>query len=286
MQSTALSTILDSGVCQGAYRLTGDDVEPLKPAKDTHRDAARRTRDLWASLGAIVSDVDLMIGKRNEALSIASHKGGMILETAGPVNIGILRAALQHEDAVRPTQQLANESDLGAGIRALWALVRWIENVEASRAIRVQAGDSAIRLFARKGLFGLPDGAKIEDVATKILNAGQAGASVTLTYEPWPDTAPEMRLRPTELLPAAGADATDWVFDDAGVPAAVPRSATMDDATKASALAQRLSSWGEGRPFEVSVLRNGTTKQVVARKGPDDRILITTSNFNSTMHPK
>jgi len=281
MSSAALNSIVGSTACRGAFRLNGDEIEPIKAGPKTMGEAAARTRDLWASVGPIVSDAGLMIAKRDDAMSVASPKGGLIIEASGPINIGILRAALQNETAVQPAA-LDATSALAPGPLALVSLAQWIADIEAPRALEINAGDTPLRLWARKGKFGLAGGSTAADIAACILNAGANNKPITLEYGSLGGDVPDMCYDPISFFTQSATDEANWVIDETGIPTAGPESARLEDAIQAMALAHCLKAWSTGTSFEVSVLDGNRQTQVIARAEDPHRILLSTSTLYSS----
>jgi hypothetical protein len=265
MSAAALDMILNSPTCRGAFRLDGDRMEPLKVSGPNAGEAAERMRDLWVSLNAVVPDADLVIGKHADGYSVASQRGGMLLETNSLPNLGILRSALKNEDTITPAA-----TDAKGPANAVLDLASWIDGTETRRAMEVVAGEARIRLWARKGRFGLLDGQTPATVAEHVSTASDAGQKVLLTLVEWTSDAPDMTFQPLELLAPSASD--NWVFGANGTPEAAPRSATLDQASKAATLAQRLATWGQGNPFQIEVLRDNASRDVIARSEDATRI--------------
>ncbi len=276
MKPTKLDFIINSASCSAAFQLSDAGLTPLKPSTPKLADAAGRTRDLWASLDALVPDSGIMIAKRDDGQSVASRKGGLIIEATGAINIGIMRAAMQNEDAVKPNLADGLSEDQQPGPKALWNLARWIEQIEANRVLVVTAGDTELKLWARKGRFGTETGVMASDVASAVLEAGSAKKPISLAYDMWTEDAPELVCDPVDLFSRVPSDAAEWVMDNTGCPRTSPKNATLEDAAQAAALAERLLLWGEGRPSEVAILREGGAKEIVARCDASSHIFIKT----------
>jgi len=278
MSGAALETILSSPTTRGAFRLNSDGFETLKASPPEIEPLAQATRDLWACIGSLMAEPDLMVAKREGDLSVATAKGGLLLETSGPVNLGILRATMQSDEVVRPDFHEEVPTDAPAGISALWSLARWIELIEARRALVVTAGDAVFKLWAEKGCFGTSGDSTASDVTEAILAAADAEAPVTLEYAAWGDDAPQTcDTSPIALLAPAPEDDSDWlVFNDA-MPVAAPPDASLDVAADATELSMRLTKWGAGRPFEVAVLNATAQRIVVAEAETPDRVRINAS---------
>lgn len=269
------STILDSGACRGAFQFTDSELVSLTPSDAAVCDDARRTKDVWSCLAECVPDVDTIIAKRDTGLSIASVRGGVILETSAPVNIGMLRVALRHEELVQFDDE--NPAAFAAGgTRALWNLANWIEMIETSRHLRVDVGAKAFTLWAHKGKFGLPDGLTLDDVTKTVLSANESGAAVTMTYDVSTTATPDKAHEPMTLFGPVSKDADEWRFDVAGVPTMCPQDTTLKTTGRMLALHARLQSWGAGQPFEITVLRDGCSPTVVADGKEPNQIRILT----------
>lgn len=275
MYPAALDMILKSPECRGAYKVDGADIAPLSGVKAAAGEDAARTRDIWARVGAQVSDSGLMIAKREDALSIASLKGGLILETSGPVNIGILKAALQNEDAVRPEIEATTDEIDDPGLRALWSLATWVEAIETPRLLRVTAGKAVCELVARKGRFQPLGKVSPSGIADTLLAAGNSEHPITLTYGSLPSRLPQMRFAPLDLLCAQKGKRVGWIVAADGRFNDVPGDASLGNAKDIFALAKLLGAWGGGRPFEVAILQDNAIREVIAHSDTSEHIHLT-----------
>ncbi|MEM6939106.1 MAG: hypothetical protein AAF509_03140 [Pseudomonadota bacterium] len=247
----------------------GDEMTPLKSGGPEAGAGAVRTRALWASLGSYLQSDGVMIAKRDGQLSIASHKGGIILETSGPVNIGMLKAALQHEAVVRPTVLKGEKASLWPAQRALWSLARWIDGTETARFLQITAGSAAFQIAARKGAFCEVSGAEPAAIVAAFEQAGAEGAAVMLAYADLPDPWPAMTHQPIDLLCKVEKDAGTLTIRAANTPISVPAPVNLEEAMDFARLAGPLSTWGNGDPFEIIYLPEGSRQETIARSdGP------------------
>lgn len=271
MSSPALETILKAPTCHGVYRVDGPHLQALKARASLSDGAAARTRDMWAHLASVLPEAGLIIGKRGDAYSIASEQGGLILEAGALPNLGMLRAAVKREEPSRPQLETPSEHQGSAGITALLAMARWIDGIEAPRYLKVAAGSDVIPVWAKQGRFGLGSACPLDSVLPRLLAATQAGDAVNLTYGAWQEAdAPEMQYTPADLLDPDGLG--HWRFGPKGGVLNLPDRADADAAAELSAVAQSLASWGQGQPFEITVLGQGGTRHVVARSTSPDHI--------------
>ena len=282
MSSAAMDSILNSAACRGAFRMKGNEIEPLKAGASALGEQAQRTRNLWAHVGAMVSDSGLMIAKKQDALSVASAKGGLILETSGPLNIGMLKVAVQDEARVTPSEVEVDPDAAGPGPKAVWSLARWIERIETRRALKLTAGSKCWTLWAEKGRFGLEPGKTVDTLIGDMLSAGKSGAPIELTYVAWDDAAVSPVLEPTELFMRKETAEYEWMIFEDGCLAALPNGASLEQAHAATALAQQLAAWCAGHPFEVAVFGEGAMRHVVAHAETPDRILISKAALGAT----
>lgn len=277
-----LDYILQSATCAAAFQLNGDDMTSLKPSGPAMADAAVKTRALWASLDGLMPETAMMVAKRDGAISIASRKGGLIIEASGAVNLGILRGALQNEGMVAPGLSHVL-SATSPGPRALWSLADWIEQIEASREMQVDAGEQSITVWAQKGRFALPAGLTPSDLAKAVLAAGRASKPVELSYNPWSNgpgnAAPKMAYRPIDLFARTPSATAEWVLDDTGCPKTLPRSATLQDVAQAATLGENLLRWADGEPSEISVLNGNAVLKTIARFDATSEISIGTQGL-------
>lgn len=260
-----LDYILNGAVCQAAFQLDGDALTALKAGAPAMVGAAERTRDLWASLASVAPDAGIMIAKRDGAVSIASRKGGLIIEASGALNLGMLRGALQNEEAIQPSPTAKGAGLSLPGPKALYKLADWISGTEMGREIALRIGDKDATIWARQGRFATEEGTSPNDLAADILIAAAAGAAVTLSYKAWPANPPEMPLAPIALFSCAPSETTEWVLDDTGLPQVCPKTATLEDVAKTSVFVESLLSWAEGQPSEVAVLGDAPGLTTIAR---------------------
>lgn len=274
MTNVAMETILKSAACRGAFRLKDGALAPFVQGSSALETDAGLTRDLWVSLCGVTARPALMIAKKGEALSVASAKGGVIIETSGPINLGMLRAALQNEAPVLPLLSEEFDTTSFTGVTGLWALARWIEQIEAPRAIAVTDGDVTHLIYAEKGLFGLADGQTPAKVAAQLIAAEAAGAPITLTYVAWPDTAPAIAYQPAAFFHTASAAKADWIMSEGGRLLGVPACTSLQDIARATQLVARLSAWRDESVFDVTVLRDDASREVIARSDEAGNILL------------
>lgn len=268
--------MLSGAACRGAFQLTDGELVSLTRNDKTVCEDAHRTRDVLSSLAECLPDVGTIIAKRETGLSIASIRGGLILETSAPVNIGMLRVALRNEEVVQ-FDQSGTTAIAAGGTRALWNLATWIEMIETARTIRVCAGADSFTLWARKGKFGMLDKSTPSELAAAVLSANQSGAAVTLSYEEDHDVTADAVHEPLALFEPATPEATEaneWQFDMAGVPTTRPKHTTLKTTGRMLALHTHLQSWGAGQAFEVTVLRDGETPRVIAQGHESNQIRI------------
>ena len=266
MYPAAIDIVLKAGACRGAFKVTGADILPLNAQSADAKAEAARTRDLWARLHPYLPASGLLVAKRDEHLSIVSNKGGIIIETSGPVNIGILKAALQNEDVVVP-DATASAQDLAPAHRALWSLARWIEGIETPRRMIVSAGSETFEVVGRKGRFAMTQGGDLDTLRAACAAAEQEGSPVTLSYAALDTPLPEMSFEPLDLLCLTKGEI--WTLCDAGRFVAVPGQSNLDEARNVANLVTPITSWADGQPFEVSYLRDGAAKEIIARAGAD-----------------
>lgn len=280
MSIAAMETILNSATCRGVFRLNGNEIEPLKGGTASLGEEAQRTRNLWARVDAMVSDSGLMIAKKQDALSVASAKGGIILETSGPMNIGMLRVAVQDEARISPNAEDPTEIIQQPGATAVWTLARWIERVETRRAMMLSSDNDCWAVWAEKGRFSLESDQTCDGLVSALLKAGKNGQPIELTYAEWDTSAPTPSLEPASLFRRSSEDGSDWLVFEEGCLAALPEECSLEHAEAATALAQQLSAWCAGHPFEVAVFGEGAGRSVVARADTSDRILLNKTALN------
>jgi len=265
MYPTGLDFVLSSAACRGAFIVGGNGVTPLAATSDAAKASAMRTRDVWASLTPIMSDAGFLIGEREAGVSIVSRKGGVIVEASGAVNLGILRAALQNENTVDVAVDSSVILGPCVGTNAIWALADWIDAIEAPRQLRLHLGEKTIDLTASKGRFAVADSSPPASVVDAITAAAEAGTPIELSYAGLPDSLGPVDLSPLDLFCPERVDSEEWIMGQSAMPLSVPVTASFAEVRQMAVLAQRLAAWGNGAPFELSILRNGTTKEVVAR---------------------
>ncbi len=262
MAVSDLNSIISSSACRGAFQLSDGELTSLSGGDASAIDDARRTKDLWSSLASFVPDLGTVVAKRESGISIASMRGGIILEVSAPVNIGIVRAALRNES------KISFEDDgktplVADGAKALWTLASWIDGIETRRALRVSVGTDVFRLWARKGKFGLKSDKTPADLAGFVLSANETAGPVTLSYDVSDDDAPDAVHLPLDLLATGETEKDEWHFDNLGVPKMRPRHACLKTAGRMLSLHAQLKSWGAGQPFEVTILRDGGPPEVI-----------------------
>lgn len=273
MALSQLDTIFASSACRGAFQLDGGELVSLTRGDPSVSDDAERTKGLWSSLSAFVPDLSTVIAKRDTGVSIASARGGVILETSAPVNIGMVRAALRNEAPIELEDVGLDQLDAG-GTRALWALSSWIEGTETERAMRVCVGDEALMLWARKGKFGLPSGVTPGAVAKSILSANETGKPVTLSFEALDGSSAKAVHGPLALFSADQSAEDEWHFNISGLPTRRPEDASLQTTGRMLGLHAHLKSWRDGQPFEVTILRDCGRPQVIAQGTNPDEIRI------------
>lgn len=272
MEARAFESILNNANCIGAFRIADQDMEPIKPTSAGPE--ALRTRGLWSAVGSAMSDAGLMIAKRSGGVSLASRKGGMIVEASGPLNIGILRAALNSADAVVPKLEVATSACATPSAKALWALAEWIDGIETRRDITIMAGQHSIRLAASQGAFTSLDKSTCAQIKTKLNDAAADDQPITLTYAEIENPDLSFEHKAINLFDAQTSKPSHWSFDWTGLPISHPENARLSDALEARGLCLHLIDWGQGDAFEVSVL-TGLGKPYVIAKSNGDEIQLT-----------
>lgn len=274
MKPSGIDSLLNGSGCIGAFVVDGEALRPLSNASEDARDTAGRTRALWASLVPVVSDAGIVIGKRPKGMSIASQKGGLILEAKGAFNIGMLRAAMQHEDPVLPTAVEAPSTGTKAANIAIWAFATWIDETETPRHLVLHVGAETFSILARKGKFAMVQGEAPSAIAAALLDAERNGTAVELSMGPLPDHHGELDFTALDLFEARSSETDEWLMDRNALPASIPEKATFAMTRDVAALAQKLSTWGEGEACELSVLRHGNIKQVIATTNTAGEVML------------
>lgn len=274
MSSTGLDYIVQNAACRGAFKVDGASLTPLSAVEPSVEQGAQRTRNLWASLVPVVSDAGLMIGTRGAEQSIASARGGVIVEAKSAINLGILKAALNKQDPIQPDAGTA--PDLDPGLTALWTLADWIAAIEVPRCLRVHLGAETWDVLAKQGRFSLID-ATAEDLSKAILAAADAKTAIEVSYTELPDPAAPCAHDPIEIFGPDRNTTGDWRLRSDGSPVSVPTTATLPALRDIAVLGQRLTDWRQGRPFELAILRDGRTKEVIATSTETEDINVKTT---------
>lgn len=279
MTTPRLNDILADRSCVGAFRVTDDALVSLRSSGPGIAESAARMSRVWASLNTFMPDAATVIAKRGDSLTVASQKGGLILEAAGAFNIGLLRTVLSGEDIGLPPAP-ANDTPIAQpGTRALMNLATWITDIEAERALVLTVGDVCHRLWARRGQFALEDGQTPGDLAKTILAVTETGAPVELTYAAWSDPAPTPCLAPMALFTGAEVRDDGWAFDASGLLSSMPANATLDQLRQMLAMRDSLVDWGQGHPFAVTVIRQGRAPEVVASRKDQTTVRLVGQNW-------
>lgn len=276
MSTTGLQYIVQNTACRGAFKVDGEDLTPLSAVDPSVEQGAHRTRNLWASLVPVVSDAGMMIGTRGAEQSIASARGGVIVEAKSAINLGILKAALNKQDPIQPDDAADMAPGITAGQIALWTLADWIATIEVPRCLRLHLGDEPWDVVVVKGQFGLPDKTP-QDLRTAILAAADADALLEVSYTELPGSPGRCTHDPIEIFGPDRNSTGDWRLRSDGTPISVPTSATLPALRDIVVLGQRLTDWRQGRPFELAVLREGRTKEVIATSMEPEEINVKTT---------
>lgn len=275
MNNEAFNRLISTGACKGAFKLVDTGLEPLSGSARSAKDGALRTRDVWARLGTRVSDAGLMIAKRGAAMSVASRRGGVILESDGAMNVGLLRSILQHETPVTPTvaDDAVSPSDV-----ATWSLMEWIERIEAPRQFRVDIGNTKVGLIVREGRFSVSSKKWSEaQVGELLLAAAADGTEVHLGYAPLPKRIPACPHHPLALVGAKGTPDKQWQLSPEGVITSHPETATVAQAHLAQDIGKAILAWNDGDPSEITVLKDNLEKKVIAQSDGDGALTLTLS---------
>lgn len=272
MHIAGLEYILQNTACRGAFMVNGDTLTPLSSVDSSVAQGAQRTRNLWASLAPLVSDAGMVIGTRGAEQSIASSRGGVIVEASRALNLGVLRAALKRQDPVAPQTAPDQAPALSEGLIALCTLADWIAAIEAPRCLRVHLGPDAWDLVAARGRFRPAGDGTPQSLVAALLAAAEAGADLALSYTDLPDPLGTCDLEPLALFGAARNATGEWHLKSNGAPISIPQTATLAGLRDMAQLARHLTDWRQGLPFELAVLRDGRTKEIVATSDAPDEI--------------
>lgn len=264
MSAAQLEKIYRSPACLGAFKLGGGDLLSLTDAEPSVVIAAQRTADLCSSLASLIPDLGTLIAKREKGMSIATARGGIILEASAPINIGMLRSALRDAETIA-LEQTATSLSASAGTKALVNLANWIQQVETTRAMHLTAGDTVVKLWARKGKFGLADGVASSNIASAIFEGAKAAKPISLSYDILATDYPSCGLDPVALFGQENPDGLDWTYDTGGAPQSFPADATVQSCGQMLALNDQLRNWGEGQAFEVTILRKDRPPVAIAK---------------------
>lgn len=261
--NAAMETLLKNAACRGAFRLKDDVIEPLVAGRSDLNGAAAKTKAIWASMGNVLSDAGMMIAKRDEGLSVASAKGGIILETSGAINLGILRAAVQDEVVVLPPAMEVGQPQNATG---LWGLARWIEQIETRRALLVTAGETTYRIWAEKGKFGLPFDHSPAELAKSLISAEADGLPISLSYTSWGEQdAAEIMHLPISLFAEQFSNDGEWVTFNSDRFFGLPCDTSLAKVAGLYCLIQQLQAWSADHLFEVAIIDKTGIREVVAR---------------------
>lgn len=281
MNSNVLEFVLNSTACRGAFKTDGMALTPLSSGAEHLHQSAQRTHDLWASMTPMLSDAGLIVASRGTDQSIASARGGIILEASGSINLGMLKSALKQQDHVEPASDLTFSETTDAGQVVLWNLVDWISSIEAPRLLNLHLGEDVIAMVAQKGAFACLGKQKVSAVASKVQSAIKAKSSISLSYDQLGEKIPTCDCDPVALFGASRNDTGEWVHKADGTPVSIPQDADFADIRQMAVFTQRLDHWREGLPCELAVLHEERAKEVVAIADSAEEIKITAPLFLS-----
>ncbi len=279
MNNEALIRLTSSTACNGAFRIVGEDLEPISAHHGAAKHQASRTRDLWCRVGDVVSDTGLMIAKRGQAMSIATRRGGVIVESEGAMNIGILRAALKDEAPV-PAPSEAPTPGAPDTLNAIWDLMSWIAMVETPRLFLIDIAAERAELLVSKGKFAVMGKGSTKAISALLHGAVDSSGEITLGYGPLPKKMPDCALQPMDLLDLRATDDGSWSFAASGLLKAAPKTATHTEARDVSAMARSVLDWCSGEVSEITLIQDNMQQHVVAHSTGDGLITILPPQLN------
>jgi len=95
-----------------------------------------------------------------------------------------------------------------------------------------------------------------------------------LSYVELTNDAPAAEHDPLVLFEADTSKTAEWQFDMLGVPTMRPLDASLQMTGRMLSLHAHLLSWGEGQPFEVSILRDGGQPELIAQSQDTTQIRV------------
>lgn len=198
-------------------------------------DRASGALNIWRSVQGIY-DVEFAILRGEGRFTAIYARGGVILESYKPANVGLVRKSLQERAPV--AIQRSNDVDT-AGFsptrRVVWTILEKFARVEAPRMFDFSVGAQQFQISVTRDGFGFVDDSNdIDAFLSAIATAVETGATIDFGFEPYrPHAGTTYGLG--DLFRS---DASSWFVDHQGWQRSCQGALQADEIKAISALAQ------------------------------------------------